>query len=80
MTRYELTPAKDQSQASFYGKAYVIEEGDKKTLYSYETPIMTIYGNGRAVRLWNDWSNTTGKHIFAFCDMHKKEFDKLDTI
>lgn len=38
---YELTPAKDQNQQSFYGKVkVVIEEDGTEVLYSYDTAII----------------------------------------
>ena len=81
MTMYELMPVYEQNQSSFYGKAKVIiEEKGARTLYSYDTKIMTIRADGSAVRYWDDWTNTTGKHIYAFCGMHKKEYMQLKLV
>ena len=73
---YELLPT--NGQKSFYGKARVeIDENGNKTLYSYDTKILTITAEGEYLKHWNDWSATTGKHIKAFCGLNKKEFLKI---
>ena len=76
MKTYELKPIQNQKQISFYGKATVIEENGCNTLYSYGTKIMTIKGK-RMFRHYDDWTQTTGKHIFAFSGLGKKEFLNL---
>ena len=80
MTKYELKPTAEQGQASFYGKAIVIENGQDAVLYSYGIKIMTRKANGEYVRHWNDWSMTTGKHIKAFSGMNKKEYMQLKLV
>jgi hypothetical protein len=76
---YDLTPI--TSQKSFYGKAkVVIAPYTGKTLFSYETPIVTVYSDGRTnriVRHYKGWTPTTGKHINSFIGLRKKEFSKL---
>lgn len=73
---YNLLP-KD-SHKSFYGKAKVKEYSDgTKVLQSYYTDVVEIDANGKIVRLWDGWSNTTGRHIVAFCGLYKKEFLNL---
>lgn len=73
---YELTPT--DGRKSFYGKAQVIiNEDGSKTLYSYNTPIITRTATGQLVRLWDDWTATTGRHIKAFCDLNKAQFTAL---
>ena len=67
---YELTPAKDQNQQSFYGKA-------TEVLYSYDTAIIKRLPDGTLVRLYDDYTMTTGKHIKAFCGLDKKAFTKM---
>lgn len=63
MKRYELTPV--DGRKSFYGKTYVIEDEGKSTLYSYNTPIVSI--NGNTIKpLWEGWSMTTSRHVDAF--------------
>ena len=75
-TFYELTPV--DNQKSFYGKAKVfIDDNGDKTLYSYETKILTVKANGEKIRFWDDWSATTGKHIAAFCGINKKIYMSL---
>ena len=76
---YELRPTREQNQESFYGKALVhIDEDGTETLYSYNTPIISRKPNGQLQRLWFDWSQTTGKHIKAFCRLDKRGFEDLD--
>lgn len=66
------------TQKSFYGKALVkVDENGVETLYSYCTPIIARYPDGRLVKLWDGWTNTTGKHIKAFCGLNKAAFMKL---
>ena len=67
MYRYEIEPMFD-SQKSFYRKAYVVADGNTKTLYSYDTAVIEydcITNTFR--RLWHGWSVTTGRHIKEFC-------------
>lgn len=75
---YELRPTREQNQASFYGKAIVyVDDDGTETLYSYGTPIISKKPNGALRRLWFSYSNTTGKHIKAFCGLNKDEFESL---
>ena len=77
MRLYELSPAFGQ-QESFYGKAQVLEYNDgAAVLLSYHTPIIRREKNGTLSRLWAGWSNTTGRHIYAFCGLRKKDFFAL---
>lgn len=76
MRRFELSPI--DGRKSFYGKAYVIEDDNgNKTLYSYDTPIITESADGNYTRLYNGYTATTGRHINAFCGMNKDAFMKL---
>lgn len=75
---YELMPLEEQSQTSFYRKAIVIVNEDlSETLYSYGTKIITKYDDGTLEKHWNSWTNTTGKHIKAFCGLNKKQYIEL---
>lgn len=74
---YELRPNSVQRQQSFYGKALVAKENDGDVLYSYLTKICKCYNDGTIEKYWDDWSNTTGRHIKAFCGLNKKQFDAL---
>lgn len=75
MEKYELTPT---NRKSFYGKAIVVmDDTGNKTLYSYNTLIITRTNSGELVRLWDGWSATTGRHIKAFCGLNKAEFMSL---
>lgn len=71
---YELMP-KD-GRKIFYGKAHVIVEDGAATLYSYETKILTVTGD-EMTRHWDGWSQTTGRHIFAFAGLRKAEYEDL---
>lgn len=75
---YDLKPT--DSRKSFYGKATVIETATTKQLYSYGTLIMSCSSDGVYKRHWDGWSATTGRHITAFCGMHKKEFMALPLV
>ena len=55
-----------------------IDNAGNETLYSYNTPIIKRLVNGSLVRLWGGWSNTTGKHIKAFCGLNKAGFIGLE--
>lgn len=65
------------NQKSFYGKAKVfILANEMSVLKSYNTLILVKDGK-RFLKLWDDWSATTGKHIHSFCGMGKKDFEQL---
>lgn len=55
----------------------VIDEKGTEHLFSYYTEIMTRTKQGKMARIWNGWSVTTGKHIFAFCGLNKAGFMAL---
>lgn len=80
---YALEPHFD-SRKSFYGKAHVIIEDDNSvTLRSYDTDILNVK-DGVVKKLWDGWSQTTGRHIVEFSRQHglyinsKKDWDLLD--
>ena len=76
MSKYELMPV--DGKKSFYGKAFVVVDDDgSETLYSYDMPIIKRTASGELVKLWDDWSATTGRHIAAFCGLNKAGFIKL---
>ena len=76
MKTYELKPI--DGRKSFYGKAVVQVDGSgKETLYSYGTKIADKDPEGNITRFWAGWSQTTGRHIKAFCGMNKGEFESL---
>lgn len=64
--RMELFPMADNAK-SFYGKAFVIQEGDTYTLLSYGLPII-MKRNDKFTLLCEDedLSNTTIKHLREF--------------
>ena len=48
---------------SFYGKAHILDCGDKFVLRSYETNVAYVDKENKTLhRLWDDWSATTGRH------------------
>ena len=76
MKTYELMP--DTKQKSFYGKARVIiDDNGTETLFSYDTAIIRKTPEGKLIRLWDDWSATTGKHIKAYCGLNKAGYKAL---
>ena len=76
MTKRILTPI--DSHKSFYGKAYVlVDDSGNETLYSYGTPVMRREPNGKHVRLWDDYSATTMRHIISFCGFSISKRDWL---
>ena len=79
MKTYELNANYD-ARNSFYGKAKVIEQDNKKTLISYNTEVATIE-NGIA-KVNDTYSQTTLRHIKEFLLQNgfkadsKKEIEK----
>lgn len=72
---HEVCPVGNQK--SFYGKVHLLElSNGMRVLKSYDTLILVKDGK-RFLKLWDDWSATTGKHIYSFCGMRKKDFEKL---
>lgn len=73
MQTYLLEP-KHTSRKSFYGKAFVvIDREGNTTLYSYNTDIATIDGDGQLTWLTdndNHYTNTTCSHLKEFCRQH----------
>lgn len=63
ITRYFLEPRYDSRQ-SFYKKAIVTIEGNRKTLVSYSTRVVTIIDN--KVTVHGTYSPTTLRHIKEF--------------
>ena len=76
MEIYELKP-NNNTRKSFYGKANVIESKGLKLLRSYETIVCYFDKKGKLHRTYEFWSVTTGRHIASFCNLGKKDFEKL---
>lgn len=66
MAHIELKPT--DNRKSFYGKAYIVREGDNIELVSYSTTVARINGKGQFERLWGGYSATTMRHVNAFLD------------
>lgn len=73
------------TQKSYYGKAKVIQTEKARYLLSYNTIVCGLLSDGCFVKLWEDWSSTTAKHINDFMrfvrwrnGFKKKEWNKLD--
>lgn len=62
-SEYNLEPRYD-SRGSFYGKAKVVQQGNRKTLVSYQTDVAKIE-NGKAI-VNGHYSQTTMRHIKEF--------------
>lgn len=68
---FELHPV--DCRKSFYGKALVkVYDDGTEVLQSYKTDVMKRKPDGTLVRLWWDWSATTGRHIYAFVGCAKQ--------
>ena len=46
-------------------------------LQSYETQVVRKYPDGTLHRLWDGMSNTTARHIKAFCGLNAKQYREL---
>lgn len=76
--KYELKPSSEQHQKSFYGRAIVYEYLDgREVLFSYGTKILEKLDESTFIRVFDDWSKTTGKHVKAFSGLNKKGFFAL---
>jgi len=83
----ELSPV--DGRKSFNGKCRVYPFANGKlsgvVLYSYNTPVMACV-NGNMVKLWNNWTNTTGRHVNAFMvkcgkmPINKKAWEDMEVI
>ena len=68
MKVYKLRPV--DNRKSFYGKAKVIEKDNgEKVLQSYNTEVCKITSGGEFVRLWDNYSATTMRHVNAFLSL-----------
>ena len=73
------------SQKSFYGKAYVVENKNIHVLRSYSTFVCYYNSETREfVKLWDGYSATTMRHIASFRDHYglsaigKKEWESME--
>ena len=73
---YDMTPQYDARQ-SFYGKARVDDNGNEKTLYSYNTPVVRIVGDSVELLPKWDWSQTTLRHCKEFLKQNGFEASSL---
>lgn len=55
---------------SFDSRSAIINDNGVPTLLSYWTKVAKL-DDGKLLRLWNDWSATTAKHIKSFCAYFK---------
>lgn len=76
MTKYVPVPV--DGRKSFYGKCYVtVDDNDLKTLYSYDTKIVTKDADGNYKRYWKGYTVTTGRHMWAAFGLDKKTYSAL---
>ena len=77
--RFEL---QSKNRKSFYGKCYVEEDGNTVTLYSYNTPVMTLNCVTRALTKYSgyNYSATTKRHQKAFCEFYNITEKELENI
>lgn len=73
---YDMSPQYDNRQ-SFYGKARVDDNGNEKTLYSYNTPVAKIVGNKVELLPKWDFSQTTLRHVKEFLKQNGFEVSSL---
>ena len=70
----KLTPVKSNMN--------VVEIGDKKVLFSYQTPVAAIVkigGMEQAIRTQKKWSNTTSRHITEWSKTFPPYLNNWDT-
>ena len=58
----------------------IIDDDGTEHLYSYDTEILRKDKAGKIWRVWTGWSQTTGKHIRAYCGLNKSGYDALDFV
>lgn len=76
MRKYELL--NERGEHIRCGNPFVeVNDDGTETLFSYLTPICERDKNGNIRKIWGGWSQTTGKHIKAFCGLNKAQFMKL---
>ena len=75
---FELTPKFD-SRKSFYGKAKISFEGDRRLLFSYGTPVAFIEPDRLPVMLdgW-DSTQTTLRHVKEFLKQNDLRAESLE--
>ena len=75
---FELTPKFD-SRKSFYGKAKISFEGDRRLLLSYGTPVAFIEPDRSPVMLdgW-DSTQTTLRHVKEFLKQNDLKAEPLE--
>ena len=75
---FELTPKFD-SRKSFYGKAKISFEGDRRLLLSYGTPVAFIEPDQPSVMLdgW-DSTQTTLRHVKEFLKQNDLKAESLE--
>jgi len=72
---YDLAPV--DGRQSFYGKAKIIVENGREALQSYSTVVAYRDAAGQLHRTWSGWSATTGRHLYAFAGIRKRDWDKM---
>jgi hypothetical protein len=76
IAEYYLKPK--GTQKSFGGKAIVREyENGDKVLLSYLTPVLKQTKEGKLIRLWDGYSNTTGRHVESFAGITGSYFKSM---
>lgn len=58
----------------------IIDDNETEHLISYNTEILQKDKNGAIKRVWTGWSQTTGKHIKAYCGLNKAGYEALDFV
>jgi hypothetical protein len=76
IAEYYLKPK--GTQKSFSRKAIVKEyENGDKILFSYLVPVLKQTKEGKLIRLWDGYSNTTGRHVASFAGITGSYFKSM---
>ena len=76
INEYYLKPK--GTQKSFGRKATVKEyENGDKILFSYLVPVLKQTKEGKLIRLWDGYSNTTGRHVESFAGITGSYFKSM---
>lgn len=78
---YDFHPENYPKQKSFHGKAQIVDSEKRIYLKSHDVIVMSKNKETSAyTRHSEEWNATTGRHIFAFSGLRKKDFEKLSII
>lgn len=79
MKTYGLTNEKGETMKCG-NPVVIIDDDGTEHLFSYNTEILRKDAKGNLKRVWTGWSQTTGKHIKAYCGLNKAGYDALEFV